>query len=167
MNIIVGNAASALNITVIRGSGYGEGSFWDNTKDDYGLNKFQTSFYNFNTLIEDITFNLIELKINNIIVFSGEIEYYIGESGNDYSFRDDGYGLAASTYADIATDVLEEYNLRSRILPGLVGEFNTKENFEIKFLERANGISSQTIYSIRSQFGQVADSVDGNYFSWG
>lgn len=178
MNVIPGNVSSSLNETFTR---YSYGLWFNGTNEEYGLPSSkleESSFLNYD--IDSIALFLTHVYKNGILVYEAYDEVFNAEGNADYSFRNDGYGLGMSSYADALNDVLINNNLLTRFFPaagnGLVGNINSKENFEIIFEEDAGGVAT-TDYRIRVESysndpsystgpGMVFDTVNVSVIPW-
>jgi hypothetical protein len=179
MNVIPGNVSSSLNETFTR---YSYNLWFNGTNEEYGLptSKLEESSFAVHG-VDAISLALTQVYINSILVYIGYDEVFNAEGNADYSFRNDGYGLGMSSYVDALNNILINNNLLTRFFPaannGLVGNINSKENFEIRFEEEASGPDIVTDYRIRVESysndpsystgpGMVFDTVNVSVIPW-
>jgi hypothetical protein len=123
--------------------------------------------------ITQIALEVLSVKINGAVVFTGTEELFVASSNADYEFSDEGYGFGFYSYIDALNSVISNYGLQTRFYPSInniVGIINTSENFEVNLREVATlmaGGPFQNNYSIKCEYGNISDGINGYFISWG
>ena len=125
--------------------------------------------------ITQIVLNVLSVKVNGVVVFAGFSEIIAATNNLDYEFEDDGYGVGMISYINELNNVISNYGLQTRFYPAagnrIAGIINTSENFEVSLREVATLSPStytlQDDYSIKCEYGNVSDAINGYFSSWG
>lgn len=166
MNTILGTTASSQSKFVTRIS---YASWFNGTNlDNYGglLDKLTESDWGVYG-IDAIRLYFDSITINGVYFNAEYSSIFYAENYTAYNYRNDGYGLGFTSYIDQLNIIMQNYQLRTRFYPAagntIVGIINTAENFEVYLPEFAGGIDVQTDYKIKCVYGEVNDTIFGDY----
>lgn len=149
-----------------------------NSENYNGFNKLTNSnwpnAFGVNNGITQIVLNVLSVKVNGVVVFTGPEEIFAATNNLDYEFEDDGYGVGCNSYSNELNNVISNYGLQTRFYPAtanrIAGIINTSENFEVSLRQVATVNSAYTLqddYSIKCEYGNVSDAINGYFIPWG
>lgn len=125
--------------------------------------------------ITQIALEVLSVTINGVVVFTEtDYEIFVATSNVDYEFGDEGYGFGFLSYINELNVFISSYGLQTHFYPAtsntIVGIINKSENFEVSLREVAtldpSTYTLQDNYSIKCEYGNVSDGINGYFIPW-